>query len=95
LHRTKWRNGKKKKEEEEGGGKGRRRGRSERREKNGSHSPQKNSMQDSEGIEENTYPVPDPNKTMTNDTKEHSDAHKTSSKKKSCKESLRISWRRY
>jgi hypothetical protein len=53
-------------------------------------------IQDSEGNEENRQTVPDPNKTMINNTKEHSDAHKkTPSKKKSCKKSLRISWRRY
>jgi hypothetical protein len=45
----------------------------------------KNLTQDSEGNEENGYPVPDPKKTMINDTKEPSDAHKTTSKKKFCK----------
>jgi hypothetical protein len=42
------------------------------------HSPQKNNLiQDSEGNEENGYPVSDPKKTMINDSKEPSDAHKT------------------
>jgi hypothetical protein len=36
----------------------------------------KNSIQDSVGNEENGYPVPDPNKTMINVTKEPSDTHK-------------------
>jgi hypothetical protein len=40
-------------------------------------------------------PVPDPNKTMKNDTKEPVMPTKTPSKKKSCKKPLRISWRRY
>jgi hypothetical protein len=46
--------------------------------KDGNYSPQKkiNSIQDSEGNEENGYPVPDPNKTMMNVTKEPSDDHK-------------------
>jgi hypothetical protein len=47
------------------------------------------------GNGENGYPVPDLNKTMINVTKELSDAHKKPSKKKSGKESLRNSWRRY
>jgi hypothetical protein len=52
-----------------------------RRRGDGGHSPQKNnSMQDSVGNEENGYPVPDPNKTMINVTKELSDAHKNSLK---------------
>jgi hypothetical protein len=54
----------------------------------------KNSTQDSEGNEKNGYPFPDPNKTMINDTKEPSNAHKNTLKK-SCKKSLRISWRRH
>jgi hypothetical protein len=66
------------------------------RRSDGNHSPQKNNLiQDSEGNEENTYPVPDPSKTMINNTKEPPMPTKTSSKKKSCKKSLRISWRRY
>jgi hypothetical protein len=36
----------------------------------------KNSIKDSEGNEEYRYPVSDPNKTMINDTKEPSGAHK-------------------
>jgi hypothetical protein len=43
------------------------------------------------GNEENGYPVPDPNKTMINVTKELSNTHKKPSKKKS----LRNSWKRY
>jgi hypothetical protein len=35
-----------------------------------------NLIQDSEGTEENRFPVPDANKTMISNTKEHSDAHK-------------------
>jgi hypothetical protein len=66
------------------------------RRRDGNHFPQKNNLiQDSEENEENGYPVPDSNKTMINDTKEPSDAHKTPSKKKSCKKSPRSSWRRY
>jgi hypothetical protein len=48
-----------------------------------------------QGNEENGYPVPDLNKTVINDTKEPSNAHKTRPKNKSCKKSLRILWRRY
>jgi hypothetical protein len=45
-----------------------------RRKSDGKHSPQKNNQrQDSEGNEKNGYPVPDPNKTMINVTKEPSD----------------------
>jgi chemotaxis regulatin CheY-phosphate phosphatase CheZ len=41
------------------------------------HTPQKNNLiQYSERNEENGYSVPDPNKTMKNDTKETSNAHK-------------------
>jgi hypothetical protein len=65
-----------------------------RRDRN--HSPQKNkSIQDSVGNEENGYPVPDLNKIMINVTKEPSDTHKKSSKKKSWKKSLRNSWKIY
>jgi hypothetical protein len=48
-------------------------------------------------MEENGYPVHDPNKTMINVTKEHSDTPSTQkpSKKKSLKKLLRKSWRRY
>jgi hypothetical protein len=68
-----------------------------RRRRDGNYSPQKKNflIQDSEGNEENRYPVPDPNKTMINDMKEPNTAPKTPSKKKSCKKSLRISWRRH
>jgi hypothetical protein len=52
-------------------------------------SSKKNLVQDSEGNEENGYPVSDPNKTKINGTKEPSDAHKNS-KKKFCKQSLSI-----
>jgi hypothetical protein len=47
----------------------------ERRRRDGNHSPQKNSIQDSVGNEENGYPVPSPNKIMINVTKEPSDTH--------------------
>jgi hypothetical protein len=48
-----------------------------RRRKDGNHSPKKNNLiHDSEGNEENGYPVPDPNKTKLNNTKEPSDAQK-------------------
>jgi hypothetical protein len=43
-------------------------------------SSKKNLIQDSEGNEENRYPVPDQNKTKINDTKEPSDAHKNTLK---------------
>jgi hypothetical protein len=63
--------------------------------RDGNHSPQKNiSTQDSNGNEENGYPVPDPNKTMINNSKEPSDAHKNTLKE-SCKKKLKISLRRY
>jgi hypothetical protein len=43
----------------------------------GNHSPQKNNLiQDSEGNEENGYPVPDSNKTKINCTKEPNEAQK-------------------
>jgi uncharacterized protein YdeI (BOF family) len=35
-----------------------------------------NILQDSEANEEDGYPVPDPNKTMINDTKEPKDGHR-------------------
>jgi predicted transcriptional regulator len=48
-----------------------------RRRRDGNHSPQKNNLtQSSEGNEENRYPAPNPNKTMINNIKETSDAHK-------------------
>jgi hypothetical protein len=52
-----------------------------RRRKDGSHSPfQNNLIQDSEGKEENRYPVPDCNKTKINDAKEPNDTHKNNLK---------------
>jgi hypothetical protein len=45
------------------------------------------------GIEENGYPIPDPNKTVINVTSEPSDSHKNPSKRKSWKKSLINSWR--
>jgi hypothetical protein len=49
----------------------------ERRKRDGNHSPPKNNLiQDSEGNEENGYPVPYFNKTKINNAKEHNDAHK-------------------
>jgi hypothetical protein len=52
-----------------------------RRKREGNHSPTKNNLiQDSEGNEENGYPVPDSNKTKINDTKEPSDVHKNTLK---------------
>jgi hypothetical protein len=57
-----------------------------RRKRDGNLSLQKSHlMQDSEGNEENGYPVHDPNKTKINNTKEQRDAQKTPSKKKYCK----------
>jgi hypothetical protein len=51
--------------------------------RNGNHSPPKNNLiQDSEGNEENGYPVPDSNKTKINDTKESNDVHKNTLKEK-------------
>jgi hypothetical protein len=43
-------------------------------------SSKKNLIQNSEGNEENGYPVPNPNKTKINNTKEPSDAHKNTLK---------------
>jgi uncharacterized FlaG/YvyC family protein len=58
-----------------------------RRRRDGNHSPQKNnSIQDSEGNEENGYAVPDPNKTMINVTKEPSNAHKNTFKEEILRE---------
>jgi hypothetical protein len=45
-----------------------------RREAN--YTPQKTSLEDLEGNEEDRYPVPDPNKAMINVTNEPSDTHK-------------------
>jgi hypothetical protein len=54
-----------------------------RRKRDGNHSPpQNNLIQDSEGNEENRYPVLDSNKTKLNDTKEPNDAHKNTLKEK-------------
>jgi hypothetical protein len=67
-----------------------------KRDKN--HSLHKNnSIQDSEGNEENGYSVPDPNKTMINVTKglvTLSLSHTHNKKKKSWRKSLRDSLRR-
>jgi hypothetical protein len=43
-------------------------------------SPQNNLIQDSEGNEENRYPVPDSNKTKINYTKKSNEAHKNNLK---------------
>jgi hypothetical protein len=48
-----------------------------RRKRNRNHFfPKNNLIQDSEGKEENRYPVRDSNKTKINDTTEHNDVHK-------------------
>jgi hypothetical protein len=53
-----------------------------RRKRDGNHSPPKhNLIQNSEGNEENGYPVPDSNKTKINDAKEPNDAYKNNLKK--------------
>jgi hypothetical protein len=52
-----------------------------RRKRDGKHSPTKNNLiQDSEGNEENGYPVPDSNKTKIKDGKEPNDVHKNTLK---------------
>jgi hypothetical protein len=52
-----------------------------RRKWGGKHSPQKiYLMQDSEGNEENGYPVRDSNQAKINNTKEPSDAHRNNFK---------------
>jgi hypothetical protein len=52
-----------------------------RRKRDGNHStPQNNLIKDSEGNEENGYPVPDSNKTKINDTKEPNNVHKNTLK---------------
>jgi hypothetical protein len=57
-----------------------------RRKRDGNHSsPQNNLIQDSEGNEENGYPVPDPNKTKLMIPRNPVIPTKPSSKKKSCK----------
>jgi hypothetical protein len=43
-------------------------------------SPKNNLMQNSEGNEENGYPVPDSNKTKINDMKEPNEVHKNTLK---------------
>jgi hypothetical protein len=54
-----------------------------RQKRDGNHSHCKNNLiQDSKGNEENGYPVLDPNETMINNTKEPSDAHKNTLKKR-------------
>jgi hypothetical protein len=48
-----------------------------RQKRHGNLSPPKNKLiQDSEGIEENGYPLPDSNKTKINKPKEPNEAHK-------------------
>jgi formiminotetrahydrofolate cyclodeaminase len=55
----------------------------EKRKRDGNHSPPKNNLiQDSEGNEENGYPVPDSNKIKINDTKAPNDIQKNSLKEK-------------
>jgi hypothetical protein len=57
-----------------------------RRKRDKNHSlPKNNLIQDSEGNEENEYPVLDSKKIKVNDTKEPSNAHKNTLKKKSLK----------
>jgi hypothetical protein len=57
-----------------------------RQKRDGNHSPPKNKLiQDSEGNEENGYPVPDSNKTKIKNAKKPNEAHKNTRKKKSCK----------
>jgi hypothetical protein len=57
-----------------------------RRKSDGNHfSPKNNLIQDSQGNEENRYPISESNKRKINDTKEPSDAHKNTLKEKSCK----------
>jgi hypothetical protein len=52
-----------------------------RQKRDENHSPSKNNLkQDSEGNEENGYPVPDSNKTKMNNVKEPNDAHKNNLK---------------
>jgi molecular chaperone DnaK (HSP70) len=52
-----------------------------RQKRDRNHSPPKNNLiQNSEGNEENGYPVPKSNKTKINDAKEPSDAHKNTLK---------------
>jgi hypothetical protein len=52
-----------------------------RQKRDGNHSPpQNNLIKDSEGNEENGYPVPDSNKTNINNAKEPNDAYKNTLK---------------
>jgi hypothetical protein len=52
-----------------------------RRKSDGNHSPSQNNLiQDSEGKEENRYPLLNSNKTKINDIKEHNDVHKNNLK---------------
>jgi hypothetical protein len=52
-----------------------------RQKRDGNHSPLKNNLiQDSEGNEENRYPVPDSNKTKINDSKDPNNTHKNTHK---------------
>jgi hypothetical protein len=54
-----------------------------RQKRNGKHSPpQNNLVQDSEGNEENGYPVPDSNKTKIDCPKEPNESHKNTLKEK-------------
>jgi hypothetical protein len=50
-------------------------------------------IQDSEGKEENGYPVSDSNKTNIIDTKELNNVHKNTLKEEILQVILRISWR--
>jgi hypothetical protein len=56
-----------------------------RQKRDGNYSaPKNNLIQDSEGNEENRYPIPDSNKTKKNNAKELNNAHKTNSCKNFC-----------
>jgi hypothetical protein len=67
-----------------------------RRKRNGNRSPHKNNLtQDSEGNEENGYPVLDSNKTKINDAKEPNDVHKTIMKEEMLQVISENSWRCY
>jgi hypothetical protein len=58
--------------------------------------PTKNNLiQDSEGNEENVYPVQGSKKTKINDSKEPSNVHKNTLKEEILQEITRISWRCY
>jgi hypothetical protein len=60
--------------------------------RDGNHSPPQNKLiQDSEGNEENGYPVPDSNKTKINYSKEPNEAHNNTLKEEILQKSLRIS----